>query len=260
MKTNFHTHHYLCGHASGSCEDYIEEAIKQGFTELGFSDHAPNDEKDLGFRMKNKDYKAYLEDMAYSQSKYENELTIYRGLEIEFFYTTPDYYTQFLKDLDFLVLGQHFISMNKDDQNMISGFDLKTKEEIYAYADTVCDAMRTGMFTIFAHPDLYMCGYLDFDEHAEKVAHQICKCASETNTILEFNANGLRRKKNETPQGYLQPYPRIEFFNIVEQYDVRTILSSDCHAPRQLYDATIKEAEALYKSFKFKKVQYFNEF
>jgi len=260
MKTNFHTHHHLCGHASGNCEDYVLEAIDKGFTELGFSDHAPNDEWDLGFRMRDIDYKAYLDDIAYSQSKYGNRLTIYRGLEIEYFYTITNYYEKYQKETDYFILGQHLISMNKDDKNLRSCFDLKTSEEIYAYADTVCDAMKTGMFAIIAHPDIYMSGYLDFDKHAENVAHQICACAAKTNTILEFNGNGFRRSKNNTPQGYLQPYPRMEFFNIAEQYDVKTILSSDCHAPRQLYDDTIKEAEAIYNTFRFKKVYRFTEF
>ena len=145
-------------------------------------------------------------------------------------------------------------------QNLVSCFYLETKEEIYRYAETVCDAMQTGMFKIIAHPDIYMDGYQDFDYHAEQVAHQICRCAEKTNTILEFNGNGFRRSKHHTPQGYLQPYPRIEFFNIVEQYNVRTILSSDSHSPKHLYDDTIKEAEAIYNSYKFKKVYSFTEF
>ena len=41
MKTNYHTHHYLCGHAKGNVEDYVLEAIKHGFTEIGISDHGP---------------------------------------------------------------------------------------------------------------------------------------------------------------------------------------------------------------------------
>ncbi|HAH75526.1 MAG TPA: histidinol phosphate phosphatase HisJ family protein, partial [Kandleria vitulina] len=38
---NYHTHTYRCKHAIGKEEDYIKNAIKAGYTELGFSDHAP---------------------------------------------------------------------------------------------------------------------------------------------------------------------------------------------------------------------------
>lgn len=38
-KTNFHTHNYRCEHAIGNVEDYVKVAIKEGYTELGISDH-----------------------------------------------------------------------------------------------------------------------------------------------------------------------------------------------------------------------------
>lgn len=40
MKTNYHTHTTRCMHAVGDDEDYVRSAIKGGFQELGFSDHA----------------------------------------------------------------------------------------------------------------------------------------------------------------------------------------------------------------------------
>ena len=41
MKTNYHTHHHLCGHAEGNVEDYVLEAINNDFVEIGISDHGP---------------------------------------------------------------------------------------------------------------------------------------------------------------------------------------------------------------------------
>ncbi|MBR6615619.1 MAG: PHP domain-containing protein, partial [Lachnospiraceae bacterium] len=38
---NFHTHTYLCRHANGTPEEYIQRAINCGIKDLGFSDHAP---------------------------------------------------------------------------------------------------------------------------------------------------------------------------------------------------------------------------
>jgi histidinol-phosphatase (PHP family) len=260
IKTNYHTHHHLCGHANGDCEDYVKEAIKQNFVELGFSDHAPNSRvDDFGVRMRPKDFETYLQDIEYVQNKYDGQLTIKKGIEVEFFYDHEEYY-QFLKGkLDYLILGQHYISMNNQMFNLQSGFALGTKEEIYKYSEYVCTGMETLHFDIFAHPDLYMCGYLNWDEHAEKVAHEICKTAEETNTILEFNANGFRRGKRDTPQGYLQPYPRMEFWDVVKQYNVKTIFSVDCHTPEQLYDSTIREAEEVYKNLGVQIIEFLDE-
>lgn len=36
---NLHTHNYLCGHADGTVEDYVREAVKNGVKILGISDH-----------------------------------------------------------------------------------------------------------------------------------------------------------------------------------------------------------------------------
>ena len=40
-KTNYHMHTYRCMHASGTDEEYVLSAIKNGYEEIGFSDHSP---------------------------------------------------------------------------------------------------------------------------------------------------------------------------------------------------------------------------
>ena len=39
--SNYHSHVALCGHAEGTVEDYVLEAIKHNYEEIGISDHAP---------------------------------------------------------------------------------------------------------------------------------------------------------------------------------------------------------------------------
>lgn len=242
MKTNFHTHHELCGHARGTAEDYVKEALRHDFRELGFSDHAPNDDMGLGFRMADDEFDVYLADIEEMQRKYHNRLTIYKGLEIEHWYHDPSYYDRFLNRVDYLILGQHHTSIDKSDTDLISSFALTTPDQIKAYGRTICDGMRTGRYDIVAHPELYLNSYLVFDETAEAVAHLICSCAEQTGVILEYNANGYRKASDPNAR----PYPRPEFWAIVEQYDIRTILSSDCHTPEQLHDDTIDIAEEAY--------------
>ena len=38
---DYHMHTPLCGHAVGSPAEYAQTAVKAGFEEIGFSDHAP---------------------------------------------------------------------------------------------------------------------------------------------------------------------------------------------------------------------------
>lgn len=257
MITNYHTHHHLCGHAIGDCEEYTLSAIKNNFVEIGFSDHAPNSRiDDFGVRMNPKDFTKYVEEIEYVKNKYKNKLTIKKGIEVEFFHNHDEYYKFLKENLDYMILGQHYISHNKQMDNLKSSFALTTDNDIMVYADYVCEGMKSGHFQILAHPDLYMCGYLDWNDHAIKIANRILKCAERTNTIIEFNANGWRRGKRNTPQGRLRPYPRMEFWSLVEKYNIRTILSSDCHTPEQLYDETMKEAEEAYSKLRVNSVDF----
>ncbi|HQL41609.1 MAG TPA: PHP domain-containing protein, partial [Candidatus Omnitrophota bacterium] len=38
---DYHMHTFLCGHAIGEPQEYVEQALALGLQEIGFSDHAP---------------------------------------------------------------------------------------------------------------------------------------------------------------------------------------------------------------------------
>ena len=243
MRTNYHTHTYFCGHARGNASDYVKEAIKHGFTLIGISDHAPNSRvKDINVRMKPHQLDDYLKDIEVAQANYP-DITVLKGIEVEYFDDHEDYYRELRSKLDYMIHGQHYISMNNRMDNLISGFALSEKAQIYRYSDYLVKAMESNHFDILAHPDLYMCGYVDFDEHAAEVAHIICKKAKETNTVLEYNANGYRRGMHHSPQGVVKKYPRDEFWKIARTYDIKVVISSDCHKPDLLHDETLEIAE-----------------
>lgn len=245
MKRNYHTHHQLCKHAEGNTEEYVLEAIKHNFDILGMSDHAPNYRVgDVIVRMEETEFEGYLKEIEDAQVKYGDKITILKGLEVEYFHNHEEYYKDLREKVDYLVHGQHYISLTNSMNDLISGFGLVTSEQILKYADILKEAMESNLFDMMAHPDLYMCGYRDFDEYAIKVAHIICKAAIDNDMVLEFNVNGFRREPINTPQGILQPYPRIEFWEIAKTYNVKTILNSDCHSPELLYDVY---AEEVYK-------------
>ena len=43
MPVNYHTHTFRCGHAENVPDEaYLQRAIEQGFTVLGFSDQTPS--------------------------------------------------------------------------------------------------------------------------------------------------------------------------------------------------------------------------
>ena len=241
VKANYHTHHELCNHAHGTTEDYAKEAIKQGFTELGMSDHVPSRLNLDGMRMRFSELEKYYKDVRETKAAYADRLKIYLGMECEYLEPEADYYQAFLNEVDYLILGQHYIVQ---DGRYISTFGLFKPEHLITYAHDVKKALESGYYSLFAHPDIYMCGYDVFDEAATEAAHIIAKASRETGIPLEFNANGIRRGIKQTSQGKRYAYPRKEFWDIIRNYEVKIILSADAHHPSLLYDDAMKEAEA----------------
>ncbi len=249
MKANYHTHTYFCGHADGDASDYAEVAYKNNFQVLGISDHAPNQNiNDYHVRMDMNQLESYIKDIEKAQNTYKDKLIIYKGLEVEYFQNQEDYYKLLKNNVDYLIHGQHYITYQEGLTNLKSGFALSTESDLERYKELMIQAIRSKLFDIHAHPDLFMNGYRNWDDHANRISHEICKAAQEENAIFEYNANGYRRGIVDTNLGKQPTYPRREFWNIVKQYKIRTILSSDCHTPNFLYDSVIKRAEEDYKS------------
>lgn len=254
MITNYHTHHFLCRHAVGNTEDYVKEAIKKGLEELGMSDHAPFEWTGDQIRMNDQEYLEYLDEFHQVKAIYGDQISLKIGLEAEYYPFQKDRYTKWLDQLDYLILGQHYIYYNDNLNNLYSAFALGSKESILEYGKIVVKALHTGYFKILAHPDVFLEGYKEFDETAEVVCRMICDAAAKTDTLLEYNGNGYRKQRVKTSEGIRRVYPRTKFFKIAEEYDCKIILSSDAHDPRQLVDEAMVEAERDFNQLGSKKV------
>lgn len=80
--TNYHTHSLYCD-GSASIEDFVKEAIRQGFSSYGVSSHSPIP-FDTCWNMNRGDLPAYLDEVHFIKKKYEGRIEIYCGLEIDY--------------------------------------------------------------------------------------------------------------------------------------------------------------------------------
>lgn len=241
MRTNFHTHTQRCRHAQGSEEDYIKEALAKGMSQLGFSDHAPYPDVDFGRRMLYEELEDYLEEVERLREKYREEIVIRRGLEIEYLPRYRSYYEELLakQKVEYLLMGEHFYIDTKGNRANTYEIASSTQEYI-AYAETVAEGMRTGLFKAVAHPDLYMLNHFAWNEDCKRAADLIIETAIATDTILEYNANGLRWPQDSYPDGVRQPYPYEGFWKMVAEAPVRVMVGSDCHSPQALWDEAME--------------------
>lgn len=245
MLTNFHTHCNRCLHAYGTEEDYVQEAIRKGVDQLGFSDHGPFPDHDFGFRMPYDELDAYLAELDRLKESYKGQIQIFKGLEIEYLPFYRPYYQKLLnqKGLDYLALGQHFYRTGKGDVKNI--FFAASTEDYVDYAVSVAEAIRTGLFRFVAHPDIPFANLFAWDDNCRKVCQIIIDAAAQQHTILELNANGLRREKKVYPDGQRCPYPYLRFWEMAREQDITVIVGSDCHTPGQVYDDTMETAVKL---------------
>ncbi len=228
MIANYHTHTWRCNHASGSERQYVENALKAGLKILGFADHAPYifpGGYHSTFRMKLEQLPDYVDTVLSLRAEYAGRIEIPLGLETEFYPRhLPDLLPIFRdQDVDYLILGQHFVGNEYDAP--YNGVGSRDEALLRQYVRQTCDAMNTGLFTYFAHPDL-----IHFQGSEKLYRHHmrdICIEAKSCGIPLEYNLLGLAGRRH---------YPNPIFWEMVAEEGCDVIIGRDAHKPEELLD------------------------
>lgn len=243
VKANFHTHTPRCHHAVGEEREYIEAAIKLGFSTLGFSDHAPYffDEGYISpVRMLPKEAEGYVNTLKTLREEYKDKIDIKIGFEMEYY---PKYFgktLEFLKnlDIDYLILAQHYTDNEYD--GIRASLSSNGKAEFEKYIEQVCRGIETGVFSYVAHPDCINLGKdlrkrnpEEYSETLKEGLRKICKAAKNQNIPLEINLLGQA-------EGMI--YPSDELFCVLAQENMPCILGCDAHSPKGLNRARAEKA------------------
>lgn len=249
MKSNFHTHTNRCRHAGGTEADYAAEAFEKGLDILGFSDHAPFRDVDYGYRMQFDELSDYVAAVHAEHEKYAGKMRILTGLEIEYLPKYSHYYEYLLNDLklNYLALGEHFFDVNGEVVNIFSSENTDT---FVLYAKAIAEALKTKYFTFLAHPDIMFLNCFAWDKNCDRACDIIVDAAVQTDIPVEFNANGIRRGKQEYPDGIRDPYPHPKFWSMAKEAGLKVLVGSDCHNPSQVYDESMQTAVNRAKNFK----------
>ena len=248
IKHNYHTHTARCGHAIGSDEEYVIEAIKAGYQTLGFSDHImiPDVKRN----------EEYFDSIALLKEKYKQQIDIKIALEVEYYPYYLPLYKKYLDEgkVDYLILGNHgLIGENEKDRKNQIVFIEPFEDDSYLdlYYDCLKKAVETKMFKYIAHPDCFLKGYGKWDEKAINLTHKIAKLLQDNNLYAELSASGVRSRKKVIYDGKeVAAYPFKKFYEILKQYNIEFVLGCDAHAPTQLDDYAIKYVTDMAKELK----------
>lgn len=218
----------MCGHASGTVCEYVEEAVKRGLEVIGISDHCapPIGTSEPYFTPLNMREK-YLSQIEEARKKYGGRIKILAAAEMEYYNGYDGYYANLLKELDYLVLGQHEFLL---DGERVNSFTCEGSERnLLGYCEHVMCGLRTGMFSILAHPDMIFHGKTDGLPQSVLTAFEsIVAEATARGVALELNANGIRSHSFK--------YPTDLLIKLCLEYGSSVVISSDNHSPECLCD------------------------
>ena len=228
MLENYHTHTTRCRHAVGSDEEYVRCAVDNGLKILGFSDHTPQifpGNYYSRMRMYPEELADYVGSIRALQAKFTGQIDLHLGLEVE-------YYPNRIQDLleliapfgiEYMILGQHWCGDEQDSP--YNGHETDSEAHLARYCEQVIEAMHTGLFSYFAHPDLLLFTGSDglYRHHFRKV----CQEAKKLDFPLEINLLGLRSQRH---------YPNRLFWEVAGEEGCTAVLGSDAHSPETVVD------------------------
>ncbi|MBQ9086599.1 MAG: histidinol-phosphatase [Clostridia bacterium] len=233
MTVNLHTHTFRCSHAKGTERDYIERALANGITRMGFADHAPfafPDGSEEWYRVPMAQATEYVSTLRALREEYRDRIEILIGFEMEYY---PTYFADMRRiaadvGAEYLILGQHHVEYQENGEVKLfySGKATDSAALLKGYVDEALEAMGTGAFTYMAHPELIR--YEGDEAIYEREMRRLCQGASEMDIPLEINFLGLRENRH---------YPIRRFWQWAKEYNCRVVFGCDAHDPMSAYDA-----------------------
>ena len=228
---NYHNHTALCGHASGTLDEYITSAIRQGVKEFGFSDHAPVPEHlREGISMEPYEAEIYIAEVVKKKSEYAGRIDVKLGFEVDFplFKTFDETYLHDPR-IDYIMGSIHYMDgWGFDNPDNIAVYNERDIDSIYLdYYSILASLAVSRMFDIIAHFDLVKkFGHRPASDMSG-IIESIAKTLSGTETAVEINTAGLLKPVAEI-------YPSDDIIDILFRNNVAVTLGSDSHSPEDV--------------------------
>ena len=257
-RTNYHSHCTFCD-GKAPMEEFIKEAIRQGFSSYGISSHAPlpyNTE----WTMDRGQVNAYLSEADRVKKLYGDRIEIYTGMEIDYLDETSNPASPFFQQLplDYRIGSVHVM---RDDYGTY--VDIDTRPEVLVgrlrehfgndlerllrnYFAKLMRMVETGGFDIVGHADkLYMnaeyCqpGITATSWYKETIRKYFERIA-EKGLMVEINT-----KKFESTGCFS---PSIEHFTLLKELNIPVVVDSDAHRPENINSGREEALQTLKKA------------
>ena len=257
MKTNYHTHSVFSD-GKNTLEEICLEAIRKGFSVLGFSDHSVTD-FDKSYCIKKERLKDYVSSVSRLKNEYSDRLEIALGIEL-------DAFSEISRDLfDYIIGSAHYVekdgvyypvdhSEKMSIHNITVGFDGSSDAYAKEYYNTLCRHIEKNRPDIVGHIDLVaMYGTVDESTKIYKdSALETVNLAVEKGCVIELNTAAVFKKLKNIP------YPSEFILKHIRDIGGKVTVDSDAHVKENL-DFWFEETYELLRQTGFKTVSCFTD-
>lgn len=242
--TNYHSHCSFCD-GRAPFEEFVKEAITQGFYSYGVSSHAP-----LPFptqwTMEWEQMEAYLDEFKNLRSKYADEIELYVGLEIDYLNeeSNPSVARFTELPLDYRIGSVHLLydaagevvdidcSPAVFKERVDRHFNGDVLRVVRMYFDRLFRMVELGGFDVLGHADkmhynasCYHPGLLD-EPWYEALMKDYFSLVASRGYLVEINT------KAYDSLGTF--YPNSRYWELMKEYQIKVLVNSDAHYPERI--------------------------
>lgn len=268
---NYHTHSSF---SDGSSEPaaYVEEAIRQGFSSLGFSEHSVLPFENT-FALQAGTELAYVAEIKRLRELYADRLNILLALEADYIPGLGNGFSTLKSSLglDYIIGSVHLVKNSYNDVlwfidgpkretydnglNELFGGDIR--KGVTAYWQQINSMIQEEEFDIVGHLDkikMHNQGrWFQEKEHWYRdLVNETVALIAEKDLIVEVNTRGIYKGRSESL------FPGRYILQSLHEREVRITLSSDAHQPPEL-SMWFEEAKVEIKNCGFKMLSTFAE-
>ena len=242
--TNYHSHCSFCD-GRAPLEEFVKEAIRQGFYSYGVSSHAP-----LPFptqwTMEWEQMEAYLDEFNNLRQKYADEIELYVGLEIDYLNeeSNPSVARFTELPLDYRIGSVHLLydaagevvdidcSPAVFKERVDRHFNGDVLRVVRMYFDRLFRMVELGGFDVLGHADkmhynasCYHPGLLD-EPWYEALMKDYFSLVASRGYLVEINT------KAYDSLGTF--YPNSRYWELMKEYQIKILVNSDAHYPERI--------------------------
>lgn len=229
-------------------EQYIQQALKEGLSMIGFSDHAPLP-LDCDWAMPLEKLPIYQQQINSAKRKYQEKIQVYYGLEVDFIPDIISLDSDHIRNagLDYSIGSVHFVDAFPDSTpwcidcttnvfraGLTQIFNGDAKAAISRYYELIRQMVQTTKPDIVGHLDRIRKSNANnqfFDESEPWYKEEILKTLkviADSGIILEVNTKGYYRKQES------EAYPRKWILEEAFKMNIPVHPASDAHHPKYI--------------------------